>query len=266
VAGADDLEAGHAEPTAYPILRPLATGASIGSLTRDARRRYGRPMSLPNFAAAALLLLAGCGGSNAPAATPPTSDSAPPVAADSASAATAASTAPTAPPPSSPNPAVALLAELPKPPAKPPSGAYPKPSTSYKDCGAKVGLTGTAQKDFDAIVAACGTPTGMLEYAAPSRGEFGGAHKEQVYTLTMYAGMCYRFIAAGDSSVGDLDVRVEKPDGALVAIDKTDQPVAIIDSADVWCATDDVDYVLKVDLDGPGKGSFVFGVWARPKK
>jgi hypothetical protein len=137
---------------------------------------------------------------------------------------------------------------------------------SYKDCWSKVGLTGAAQKDFDAIVAACGVPTGMLEYAAPSRGDFGPSHKQQVYKLSMYAGMCYRFIAAGDSSVGDLDVRVEKPDGALVAVDKTDQPVAIIDSADVWCATEDVDYVLKVDLDGPGKGSFVFGVWARPKK
>jgi hypothetical protein len=252
------------EPTTYPISRQLATAAFFQSLTRYARGRYRCPMSMLKLGALSLVMVAGCGGSKAPPATPPPSDSA-------VSAATAAASTPVDPTPSpssepAPSPVITLSAELPKPPAKPPGGAYPKQTISYKDCWAKVGLTGAAQKDFDAIIAACGTPTGMLEYAAPSRGDFAQSHKEQIYKLSMYAGMCYRFIAAGDTSVGDLDVRIEKPDGALVALDKTDQPVALIDSAGVWCATEDVDYVVKVDLDGPGKGSFVFGIWARPKK
>jgi hypothetical protein len=222
-------------------------------------------MHLSTLFVLSAMTLGGCGGASATPETPPAGGSSDPAAAVPASAPTTVDPAPTTSAPVASAP-ISLAAELPKPPAKPPGGAYPKASVGFKDCWAKVVLTGAAQKDFDAIVAACGAPTGMLEYAAPSRGDFGPSHKQQVYKLSMYAGMCYRFIAAGDASVGDLDVRVEKPDGALVAIDKTEQPVAIIDSADVWCATEDVDYVLKVDLDGPGKGSFVFGVWARPKK
>src|SRR5271155_2923031 len=130
-------------------------------------------MSTSKLAALSLLTFAACGGSKAPPANPPASD--PPAEVTSATAAPPATAAASAPPTTTASASpITLTAELPKPPAKPPAGAYPKPSVSYKDCWAKVGLSGAAQKDYDAIIASCGVPTGMLEYAAPSSGDFGG--------------------------------------------------------------------------------------------
>ena len=60
-------------------------------------------------------------------------------------------------------------------------------------------------------------------------------------------------------------VRIESTDGAIVAIDQSTHPVAIIDGDKPLCVTEDVDYRFVLEVDGPGAGTYMFGVWARPK-
>jgi hypothetical protein len=180
-----------------------------------------------------------------------------------APASPAASTVAAATPAAASGP-TAFVPELPKPPA--PGTKYPKPTIGDKECWQRVSLSGAAQKDFDTIVGACGNPTGMLEYAQPARGELTTEHHTDMFTIKLYGGMCYRFVAAADQGVPDLDIRIEKMNGALVAIDKTEQPIAIIESDKPWCAPEDVEYRIHLTLDGKGRGKYVFGVWARPGK
>ena len=55
------------------------------------------------------------------------------------------------------------------------------------------------------------------------------------------------------------------PNGALIADDKQTSPIAIVDGDKTWCMDDDADYVFAIQIDGVGKGNYVFGVWAKPK-
>jgi hypothetical protein len=147
-----------------------------------------------------------------------------------------------------------------------PRASFPKATVGDHECWQTIGLTGDHQRDYDAIVAKCGTPTGLLEYAKPVTGNLdSGAHKRDTYTLKLIGGMCYRYFAVADASIRDLDILVETPTGALVADDKTDGPVAIIESSRPWCNDRDVEYRFRVEIDGEGKAQYVFGVWAKPK-
>jgi hypothetical protein len=91
------------------------------------------------------------------------------------------------------------------------------------------------------------------------------ADKRDSFKLKLKGGLCYRYFAAADDTVEDLDILVETTDGALVADDKTKSPVAIIEASKAWCQSDDVEYVFHIEVDGAGKGGYTFGVWARPK-
>ena len=142
---------------------------------------------------------------------------------------------------------------------------FPKQTSGYHDCWKSIGLSGQAERDYDTIIAACGAPTGMLELVKPAKGELGPSHTRDTFTVKMASTFCYRIFAAGDASTGDLDIRVEKNGGALVIVDTTTQPVAIIDSDATWCADQDTTYTIHVDIDGPGHGKYVFGIWAKPK-
>jgi hypothetical protein len=53
--------------------------------------------------------------------------------------------------------------------------------------------------------------------------------------------------------------------GALLAADKTDHPIAVIDHDKLWCVDEDMDLDFAVEIDGAGAGGYTFGVWTRPK-
>jgi hypothetical protein len=148
-----------------------------------------------------------------------------------------------------------------------PRTAFPKPTADEATCWQTVSISGEARRDYDAIVAACGTPTGLLEYAAPALGHLRSTNdKRDTFTLKVYKGWCYRYIAAGDVGIKNLDILVEKPGGALVADDKQNGPVAIIESDKPWCTTEDAQFEFHIEVHGEGAGKYVFGVWARPDK
>jgi len=152
-----------------------------------------------------------------------------------------------------------------KPLPVPAAGDYPSASVGDQECWQSIDLADDAAKDFAAIVAACGKPTGMLPVIAPVKGQLGPAHKRDKIALSLSGGRCYRYFAVGTAAMGDVDIRIESTDGAVVAIDQATHPVAIIDGDKPLCVTENVDYRFVIEVDGAGAGGYVFGVWARPK-
>jgi hypothetical protein len=195
-------------------------------------------------------------------------------------------------PPAAPSPAVASAAPAPSPAAAPDDSdtyedigevhdpatltplftkstrpAFPKATLDERACWQQVGVTGDAGKDFHALVASCGTPTGAVEYASPAAGKLHAKRdKRDTFNLRIQGGLCYRFFGVADGTIRDLDILIERHGGDLVGDDKTNGPVAIIDSDKTWCMDTDGDYQFLVEVDGPGTGNYVFGVWAKPKK
>ena len=148
-----------------------------------------------------------------------------------------------------------------------PKSSFPKKTADEASCWRSVSPTGQAQKDFSSLTAACGQPTGLLEYAKPVTGKLHATKdKRDTYALDLQKGLCYRYFAVADQGITDLDILVQKPGGALVADDKQNGPVAIIESDKTWCMDEDARYEFHVEIDGPGTGGYVFGVWARPKR
>ena len=143
---------------------------------------------------------------------------------------------------------------------------FPKRTVGDKECWQGTALAGDARKDFDALIKKCGTPTGLVEYAKPVMGKLHHEHdKRDTYKLKLSAGMCYRYFAVADSGVKDLDILVTKPNGAIIADDKTSHPVAIIEFDKSWCMDEDAEYDFHIEVDGVGSGHYVFGVWVKPK-
>jgi hypothetical protein len=147
-----------------------------------------------------------------------------------------------------------------------PKSSYPKKTTDDAACWKTVGLTGKHDRDYDSLIEKCGAPTGLAEYAKPVHGKLHHKHdKRDTFILKLAGGLCYRFFAVADGNISDLDILILKPNGALVGDDKTTHPVAIIESHQPWCMDTDVEYHFAIEVDGPGKGGYTFGVWARPK-
>jgi len=224
-----------------------------------------------------------CGGSAPPPDTPATAN--PPVPAAVAATAPAAAAHPPepVPAPSTAPPAVApapSASEAWSDPNEKPDGfalsplfdkkkaksSFPKKSANDAECWTAVVANGDHTHDYDAILAACGTPTGLAEYAHPIEGKLHHVHDPRdIYKLSLLGGYCYRYFAVADSGIADLDLLIEKPGGALVGDDKTNSPVAIIETDKPWCLDDDQTLEFHVQVDGPGSGGYLFGVWARPK-
>jgi hypothetical protein len=145
--------------------------------------------------------------------------------------------------------------------------SFPKATASDRDCWQAIRLSGEARKDYESLVASCGTPTGSVPYVAPIAGKLHHAlDKRDSFDVKIQGGLCYRFFGVADASIQDLDILIERSNGDLVGDDKTNGPVAIIDSDKNWCMDSDGDFRFQVQIHGPGTGNYEFGVWARPKK
>jgi hypothetical protein len=105
----------------------------------------------------------------------------------------------------------------------------------------------------------------MLEYTKPGEGRLHIKHdKRDEFTLKVQKGMCYRYFAVADDGIKDIDIIVLRK-GALLAMDKTEQAVAVIDTEKLWCVDEDMDLQFNIEVDGRGAGGYTFGVWTRPK-
>jgi hypothetical protein len=145
--------------------------------------------------------------------------------------------------------------------------SFPKRTKPDSECWAGLPATGDHATDYAAITLACGAPTGLVEYAKPVEGTLHHKHDQaDVFTMPVLAGYCYRYFAIADSSIADLDLLIEKKGGILVGDDKTNGPFAIVDTEEAWCQDEDQSLEFHVQVDGPGKGGYTFGVWARPKR
>ncbi len=143
--------------------------------------------------------------------------------------------------------------------------AFPKQTVGDHDCLKELQFNGHHQADFATLIGKCGTPTGMLEYTKPAEGRLHAKHdKRDEFTLKVQKGMCYRYFAVADDGIKDIDIIVLKK-GALLAMDKTEQSVAVIDTEKLWCVDEDMDLQFNIEVDGRGAGGYTFGVWTRPK-
>src|SRR5580704_7621231 len=144
--------------------------------------------------------------------------------------------------------------------------SFPKATTNDRECWQTLSLSGEAEKDFAALTNSCGAPTGSVQYVAPAAGKLHHVHdKRDTFVVKIQGGLCYRFFGVADGTIKDLDIIIERGNGDLVGDDRTNGPVAIIDSDKNWCMDTDGDFQFKVEVDGPGTGNYKFGVWARPK-
>jgi hypothetical protein len=149
---------------------------------------------------------------------------------------------------------------------KPPK--FPKPTVSDLGCWQGMELSGNAAKDFAALVARCGTPTGVAEYVHPAKGYLHHAHDQRdSFKIPLEEGYCYRYFAVADATIDDLDILVTRHGGDVVGNDQSKGQVAIIQSDKPWCMDDDVEYEFEIGVDGRGQaqGNYLLGVWARPK-
>jgi hypothetical protein len=146
-----------------------------------------------------------------------------------------------------------------------PKSAFPKPTVTDHDCLKELSLVGKHKKDYETLTAKCGTPTGMMKYTEPSEGRLHHKlDKRDHFQLKVFKGMCYRYFAVADDGVKDIDIIVLKK-GALLAMDKTEHHIAVIDTDKLWCVDEDMDLDFAVEVDGAGAGGYTFGVWTRPK-
>jgi hypothetical protein len=237
-------------------------------------------MRLSQAVAVLPVVLVACGGSSTPPANQPdsTPKSSPAAAAASASASPVASSAPgTASPAPSASAAAAADAPYDDPDEaldpitltplfeKGKNPPFPKGSVGERECWQTVSLVGDARKDFDNLVAKCGTPTGAVEYVKPAVGKLHSTKDpHDTFLVKVYGGLCYRFFGVADGTIKDLDILIMR-NKALVGTDKVDGPVSLIDSDSAWCLDSPGDYEFRVQVDGQGQGRYVFGVWARKK-
>jgi hypothetical protein len=145
-----------------------------------------------------------------------------------------------------------------------PRSAFPSSSSKDADCYKNTPITGQAESDYSAIVAKCGAPTGMIEFARKAKGAFDANHRHDTFSVKLLANYCYRVYAIGDQSVGELNIRVQKPGGALIAMAGSHYATAIIDPDKAWCKKHDDERQFVVEAP-KGNGAYVFAVWARPR-
>lgn len=145
-----------------------------------------------------------------------------------------------------------------------PRSAFPSASAKDADCYKNTPITGQAESDYAAIVAKCGPPTGMVEFARKAKGAFDASHRHDTFSVKLLANYCYRVYAIGDQSVGELNVRVQKPGGALIAMAGSHYATTIVDPDKAWCKKHDDERQFVVEAP-KGQGAYVFAVWARPK-
>jgi hypothetical protein len=221
------------------------------------------PRLAPTALVTSLFALVACGG--APPPPPPPPPAPPPV----VEAPTAAAAPPSALPasddddPDESSDPIALTPEITRPWDK---AKFPPKSGDEAKCWQTINVSGNAQQDFDALVTNCGAPMGLAEYVKPAHGHLHSVKdKRDTFSMKLLKGLCYRYFAVGDSGIKDIDILVEKKGNVLVGDDKQTGPVAIIDAGKPWCMTEDAEYFFNIEVDGEGKGKYVFGTWARPK-
>jgi hypothetical protein len=158
-----------------------------------------RPLIALAALAAASLPLA-CGSSSAHPSPPPEASSSTPSSTDSApTAAASASAAPSASAASYDDPGEKDPATLTPEFDMKHKPTFPKASVDEHECWQGLALKGDAQKDFDQLVAKCGTPTGAVEYVKPWSGKLHHMHdKRDTFQLSVHRGLCYRFFGVSD--------------------------------------------------------------------
>lgn len=233
------------------------------------RGSFARVKPLSTLSLSLFVALAACSAKEAPTPREP----APPGSAHavaSASAAPAASHAPPKPAEEAwddPHESSEPIVMPPLVPKGTPKTKFPKVATTDRACWQDVPLTGQHEKDWATLIEKCGAPTGMMEYVAPRKGRMHHKHdKRDTYIMKVSKDQCYRIFAVADGSMEDMDIMVTRPNGALLADDKTKSPAAIIHNDHPWCPDDDDELHFHVEVDGPGHGHYTFGAWVRPKK
>jgi hypothetical protein len=120
------------------------------------------------------------------------------------------------------------------------AGGFPTPKFDDVECKSQVGLTGDAARDYDSLASACGVGAGLRTFTKKVLGKLDAAsHPTEMFAFTMLAKFCYRMFLIGDDTLTTLNVRMERPNGALLAVMSGKHNVVLVEPKDLWCADDD---------------------------
>ena len=108
-----------------------------------------------------------------------------------------------------------------------PRSSFPSPSAGNLGCSGQAISTGDHARDYESLAAACGAPTGLREYTKPFTAKLHYVHDQRDEYRVIFGGFCFRVLAASDSTVFDLGVRLLGPEWRLIAADATASPPAI---------------------------------------
>ncbi len=145
------------------------------------------------------------------------------------------------------------------------STGFPKASERDATCTFGVGLVGELEADYRDVVRHCGTGIGMKAYTESRSGKLDPSHhRGDAYDVTLLAGLCYRMLVVGDSSLSEITMRLEHPDGAIDVMAETKEGVLIVDPKTAWCEKHDRALRVTVEAHGAAAGAYTLGVWARP--
>jgi hypothetical protein len=214
---------------------------------KPAPRAFGLLLGLPLFVASTVAC-----GPTPPVQTPPP----PPTGA----------TAPTAANYKDPTESEAPIRMTPLFGAGAPAPTFPKATLSDIGCLGQATLTGDHDKDYPLVVKACGTPTGLAEYAKPVTGMLHSMFdKHDSYVVALAPGYCYRVLAVADQSIFDLGLSVQPVAGGPATQDGARGSVAMVDDDKPLCVDVGGDYAITLAIEGMGYGGYTLGIWARPK-
>jgi hypothetical protein len=147
------------------------------------------------------------------------------------------------------------------------AGGFPAPKFNDVECMSRVGLTGDAARDYDSLASACGAGAGLRTFTKKVLGKLDAAsHPTEMFAFTMLAKFCYRMFLIGDDTLTTLNVRMERPNGALLAVMSGKHNVVLVEPKDLWCADDDERFRVVLSATGNSTGGYAFGIWARPEK
>jgi hypothetical protein len=135
--------------------------------------------------------------------------------------------------------------------------------TPWETCYSSFSPGGSARDDLTRLVRDCGATGGMKPVTAIRTGEQAESDPVDRYTFEVpAAGRCYRVYAAGDSSVGDLDVLLRGPSGDAAIGDITHDSWPVVPPREPACFSQPGLYMLEVSVYR-GSGKYALQVWGR---
>lgn len=140
--------------------------------------------------------------------------------------------------------------------------ATEKHDAAWATCHQSVKPTGKGvEADVSALAKSCEAVTQMKRVGSTIVGKRDAENQPQTIPFQTEARKCYRVYAAGNATVGDLDLVIKDSNGDVVGEDSTDDPTPVLAEDGALCFKVADAATLAVSI-GAGKGSYALEIWS----